>query len=155
MNRDPQQAALAQHILGSWILFIRQYPGLNWTRWPTEALANYLNWLVAQDALRFTVGPGPAGPEVTGLLLGWRTKRQYFDRPEFAAATYKFARPIPDGDVFYCEFLAGYPGAVGALVADYQWRHPDWRQIPFVAFRDGQRRYYHNPERFLARLEKL
>lgn len=147
--------ATGNDVLSALVLFIRQYPRLGLAQWPVPQLAGYLNHLGGQDALRFTTGPGPLGPEVTGLLLAWRLPAKALEHPEFLTATYRFARQVPEGGVFYVEFLAGYPGATAQLLADAQYRHPDWRRLQMAAIRRGKLVRYPNLERFCSRLENL
>ena len=144
-----------RELMGRMLVFCRQYPRLNFAQWPPESMAGYLNWLASQDALRFTWGAGPSGAEITGLLLGWRTTTAALAQPEFATASYKYARPILDGDAFFVEVLAGYPGTVAMLAADHQWHFPDWRKMQYYGVRRGRMVKYGDAERLFARLEKL
>ena len=155
MNPDNEIQLSTNEAFGKMLLFMRQYPHICYANWPLPALANWLAWCCANDALRFTFAPGPNGFEVTGLAVYWRMRSKDWHHKHFLDQPWQFALQKHDGDGIYLDMILARPGTVGILVADGQWRNPEWRGLKFAAKRHGKLKEYHSAEKFFARLEGL
>lgn len=140
--------------LGEILAFLGQFPRLNCHRWPRPAVVNYLCAQAARNCLRVVYAPGPYGREVTGLAIGWRMQRRHLADADFVAQPWRFAFDDESAEVFYVDLLAARPGATATIVADLQWRFPQWRRWEMACLRRGKLRVF-PAEKYLTRLEGL
>jgi hypothetical protein len=135
------------------IAFIRRWPRL-YANWTDQNLADFLMGQASQDGVRLISQAGPAEREITGIMVGWKLHERNLHHPQFLDGPHRFPLNDPGGNVFYCELLVALPGATRALVADHQWRFPNWRSLRVAAVRRGKLKLY-PPEQFSRRLENI
>lgn len=146
----PRPTTLA---LDAAVRFIRRWPHL-YKNWSDEALAAFLTMQGNQDCVRIIPFNGPNGMEIGGLCCCWRLLECNVLDPRFVQGPWRFPLNDPGGDVVYISDLVGFPGTTSKLVADFQWRNPDWRRLKYCALRRGKLKWY-DPERLANKLEKL
>ncbi len=128
-----------------------QAPGI-YAQWASRTkLFSYFQW----HALQGTLAVRHIDKQIIGVAIGWRAQSRTLRKPEFLAARRHHSQADRRGDAFYCDLLvATWPRVIASLVAEYQWRYPDWRRLGFFVVRRGRLREY-RPERFLAGLEAM
>lgn len=127
--------------------------------WTTETLAGYLIWHASQGTLVFVRSEHATRntqPAIEGLAIGWQLDESELE-PWKAGGNAQHAfhwQPTnPLGDSFLvAEVMCSARRAFGPLIAEYQWRYPNWRALKTFTFRRGKLVRY-QPARIIQRLE--
>lgn len=134
---------------------IRPHGGPCFRNWDDRLIVRYLVAHIHHDQ---AVVIGDAGGRPHGLAVGWRTSAEDLGRPDFAKNPCVWRLPRAGDDCFMIAQVIVAPSGRGwvmpRILAEFQWRYPDWRRLKMHTLRRGRLVRYPNTEKLLYRAEK-